>query len=150
MEDQLFFPRLRRHAKWMFVFLALIFGFGFVLFGIGAGGRARRHPARLGWRSGDTPSVSEARKADENPNDAAAWRELATALQTQGDTDEAIQAVTRYADLKPKDAEALRELGGLYLVRVVPRWRRRSWPSTRQLRDRRGRSWAPQRPKAAR
>ena len=32
----MFFPRLRRHAKWMFLFLALALGLGFVLFGIGA------------------------------------------------------------------------------------------------------------------
>jgi len=34
----MFFPRLRRHAKWMFLFLALAFGLGFVGFGVGAGG----------------------------------------------------------------------------------------------------------------
>ena len=36
IEDTLFFTRLRRHAKWMFVFLALIFGLGFVVFGVGS------------------------------------------------------------------------------------------------------------------
>ena len=36
IEDTMFFPKLRRHAKWMFVFLALVFGVGFVVFGIGA------------------------------------------------------------------------------------------------------------------
>ena len=35
-EDEMFFVRLRRHAKWMFVFLALVFGLGFVIFGIGS------------------------------------------------------------------------------------------------------------------
>jgi len=35
-EDQLFFSRLRNHAKWVFVLLALVFGLGFVLFGIGS------------------------------------------------------------------------------------------------------------------
>jgi tetratricopeptide (TPR) repeat protein len=117
-EDQLFFARLRRHAKWMFVFLALVFAFGFVLFGIGAGGTGLGDILRgTGGGGGDTPSVSEARKAtEENPKDAAAWRELSTALQTQGDSDEAIQALTQYVDLRPKDTEALRELGGLYLA----------------------------------
>jgi Tfp pilus assembly protein PilF len=117
-EDQLFFARLRRHAKWMFVFLAVVFAFGFVLFGIGAGGTGLGDILRgSGGGGGDTPSVSEARKAtEENPKDAAAWRELSTALQTQGDTDEAIQALRQYVDLRPKDTEALRELGGLYLA----------------------------------
>ena len=36
-EDQLFFARLRRHAKWVFVFLALVFALSFVLFGVGSG-----------------------------------------------------------------------------------------------------------------
>ena len=34
----MFFPRLRRQAKWMFVFLALVFGVGFVAFGVGGTG----------------------------------------------------------------------------------------------------------------
>src|SRR5919197_941364 len=36
-EDQLFFARLRRHTKWMFVLLALVFAVGFVAFGVGSG-----------------------------------------------------------------------------------------------------------------
>jgi Flp pilus assembly protein TadD len=102
----------------MFVFLALVFGFGFVLFGIGAGGTGLGDILRgNGGGGGDSPSVSSARKAtEENPKDAAAWRELSTALQTEGNTDEAIDALSRYVDLRPKDAEALRELGGLYLA----------------------------------
>jgi tetratricopeptide (TPR) repeat protein len=116
-EDQLFFARLRRHAKWMFVFLALVFGFGFVLFGIGAGGTGLGDVFRGTAGGDDTPSVSEARKeTEENPKNAAAWYDLSTALQTDGRTDEAIDALSRYVDLRPKDAEKLRELGGLYLA----------------------------------
>ena len=33
----MFFPRLRRQAKWVFVFLALVFAVGFVAFGVGSG-----------------------------------------------------------------------------------------------------------------
>ena len=53
IEDTMFFPRLRRHAKWMFVFLALVFGLGFVVFGVGAGGTGdRRHLPGLRRRLG--------------------------------------------------------------------------------------------------
>ena len=38
VEAAMFFPRLRRQAKWMFVFLVLVFGLGFVVFGVGSGG----------------------------------------------------------------------------------------------------------------
>ena len=34
-EDTMFFLRLRRQAKWMFVFLALVFGLGYVIFNVG-------------------------------------------------------------------------------------------------------------------
>src|ERR687886_2932292 len=37
-EDLMFFPRLRKRAKWIFALLALVFAIGFVAFGVGAGG----------------------------------------------------------------------------------------------------------------
>ena len=68
------------------------------------------------------PSVAEARKAtEENPNDPQAWRDLSTALQTQGATANAISALNRYVKLRPKDSDGLRELGALYLAQAVKR-----------------------------
>lgn len=118
IEDTMFFPRLRRHAKWMFVFLALVFGLGFVLFGVGAGGTGIGDIFRdAGTSSGQ--SVSDAREdAEERPNDAQAWRNLATALQTEGDTQGAILALDRAIRLRPKAADAYRELAGLHLTRA--------------------------------
>jgi len=117
IEDTMFFPRLRRHAKWMFVFLAVALGGGFVLFGVGAGGTGVGDILRGGGGSSGVPSISSARqKTEENPKDVAAWRELSTALQTDGQTDEAIAAQTQVVVLAPKDADALRELAGLYLA----------------------------------
>ena len=116
IEDTMFFPRLRRHAKWMFVFLAVALGGGFVLFGVGAGGTGVGDIFRGGGASG-APSISSAQKrTEENPKDVEAWRELSTALQTDGQTDEAIAAQKQVIVLAPKDADALRELAGLYLA----------------------------------
>ena len=87
IEDTMFFPRLRRHAKWMFVFLALVFGVGFVVFGIGAepGRQPRRPPPRRRRRHRRQLSVSDAREqVQKNPKNADAQRELATALQEDG------------------------------------------------------------------
>ena len=36
-EDELFFARLRHHAKWVYALLALVFVIGFVIFGVGSG-----------------------------------------------------------------------------------------------------------------
>ena len=116
----MFFPRLRRHAKWMFVFLALVFGLGFVIFGIGSDqGTGIGDLIRDQGVSSDIPSVEEARdRVTRNPNDAGAHRDLATALSAEARTDEAIVALSRYTALRPRDESALRELAGLYLSKA--------------------------------
>jgi tetratricopeptide (TPR) repeat protein len=117
IEDTMFFPRLRRHAKWMFVFLALVFAVGFVGFGVGAGGTGIGDILRNSGSSSGVPSVSEARKQTvERPSDPQAWRDLSTALQTEGQTEEAIRALRTYTGLKPGDIDGRRELAGLYLA----------------------------------
>ncbi len=120
IEDTMFFPKLRRHAKWMFVLLALVFGLGFVVFGVGAGGIGVGDVFRGGGGASgsDTPSVKEARaKIAANKQNAQAYRDLATALQTSGNGDESIEPLEQYTALKPKDTDALRELAGLYLAK---------------------------------
>jgi Flp pilus assembly protein TadD len=120
----MFFPRLRRHAKWMFVFLALVFGVGFVAFGIGASGTGIGDLFRDSGGGTEAPSVSEARKAtEENPKDAEAWRDLSIALQTEGETTQAISALETYLGLRPRDVNVLRELGGLYLAQGASKQR---------------------------
>jgi len=115
----MFFPRLRRHAKWMFLFLALAFGLGFVGFGVGAGGIGVGDIFRGTAGGSGVPSISEAEKRiSENPRDAQAFRDLATAHQAEANTDEAIEALKGFVALRPKNADALRELAGLYLAQA--------------------------------
>jgi tetratricopeptide (TPR) repeat protein len=125
IEDTMFFPKLRRHAKWMFVFLALVFGLGFVIFGIGSDqGTGVGDLFRDGGGGTGGISVSDAReRVQANPRDAEAKRQLATALQTEGQTDEAILVLGDYVTLRPKDEDALSELAGLYLTKGTARQR---------------------------
>ncbi|MDQ3865259.1 MAG: hypothetical protein M3304_00305 [Actinomycetota bacterium] len=114
----MFFPRLRRRAKWVFAFLALAFAIGFVGFGVGAGGSGigdyvsdlfHRQPGS------DTPSLDDAReRVRENPGDADAQRDLANALQAEQRTDEALAAWEAYTRLRPRDVEGLESLAVLY------------------------------------
>jgi Flp pilus assembly protein TadD len=121
IEDTMFFPRLRRHAKWMFVLLALFFGLGFVLFGVGAGGVGVGDVFRGSGGTG-VESVNDAReKAEDHPKDPTAWRDLATALQTEGETEEAIAALNTAIELAPKNGSAYRELAGLHLTLAAKR-----------------------------
>ena len=105
----------------MFVFLALVFAVGFVGFGIGANQNASIGDLLRGG-GGTTDgsiSVSDAREqVEKSPKSAQAQRNLATALQEDGQTDEAIVVLNRYLALRPKDKEALQELAGLHLGRA--------------------------------
>lgn len=124
IEDTMFFPRLRRHAKWMFVFLAVALGGGFVLFGVGAGGTGVGDIFRGSGGTSGVPSVSNAqKKTEQNPTDVEAWRDLSTALQTDGRTEGAIDAQKQVVVLAPKDSDALRELAGLYLAQSTEKQR---------------------------
>ncbi len=123
IEDQLFFNRLRRRAKWVFLLLAIVFAGGFVFFGVGAGGSGigdyfsdlfNRQPQAGG------ESVEDAReRVAKNPEDASARLALADALQREGQTSEAIRALERYTALRPKDTDALERLAALYDTRAL-------------------------------
>jgi tetratricopeptide (TPR) repeat protein len=106
----------------MFVFLALVFALGFVVFGVGSDqgtGIGDLFRDGGGATSGGV-SISEARdQVKKNPKSAKAQRNLATALQEDGQTDEAIVVLNRYLELQPKDKEGLQELAGLHLGRAT-------------------------------
>jgi tetratricopeptide (TPR) repeat protein len=118
IEDTMFFPRLRRQAKWMFLFLAVVFALGFVGFGVGAGGIGLGNILQGSGDSG-VPSISAAEeRIVENPQDAAAFRDLATAHEAEGNTDEAIAALESFVQLRPRNIDGLRELAALYLAKA--------------------------------
>jgi tetratricopeptide (TPR) repeat protein len=119
----MFFPKLRRRAKWVFLLLAIAFGGGFLIFGVGAGGSGiGDYVADLLNRpvSSAGPSLEDAREAAaERPNDPEARLDLASAAQREGQVDEAIGAYERYRTLQPRDEDALRSLAALYGQQVA-------------------------------
>ena len=77
----------------MFLFLALAFGLGFVGFGVGAGGVGVGDVFRDAAGGSGVPSISDSeQKVLDNPKDAQAFRDLATAYQAEGDIDQAVEA----------------------------------------------------------
>jgi len=118
----MFFPRLRRQAKWMFVFLAIIFGLGYVIFNVGGsipGTGLGDVLQGLSQDSGSGPSVDEAQdKIKDRPNDPVGYQELSTALQREGRNAEAVQPLERYVQLRPADRDALRQLGSLHMAQA--------------------------------
>jgi cytochrome c-type biogenesis protein CcmH/NrfG len=119
-EQTMFFMRLRRSTKPVFIFLALVFALSFVFLGVGSGssgiGDLLRGNFDLFGSGSSSTSVSGAQKRiKKNPRDAAAYRDLARAYQVKGDTAKAIDALNTYTRLRPKDTTALTELAGTYL-----------------------------------
>jgi tetratricopeptide (TPR) repeat protein len=119
----MFFPKLRRRAKWVFLFLAIAFAGSFVFFGVGAGGSGIgdylsdlfNRPVASG-----TPSLDDAQEAvAENPNDPQAQLDLASAAQAEGDIELAVAALERYREMRPREVEAMRTLTALYARQVA-------------------------------
>jgi tetratricopeptide (TPR) repeat protein len=119
----MFFPKLRRRAKWVFLFLAIAFGGSFIFFGVGAGGSGiGDYLSDLFNRpvSSDTPSLDGAQEAvAERPDDPEAQLDLARAAQAEGELDLAISAFEEYRTMRPEDAEALRTLAALYGTQIA-------------------------------
>lgn len=110
----MFFPRLRRQAKWMFVFLALAFGIGFVAFGIGgAGGSGISDLFQRADGGTGGPSVSDAQGKIEDGN-LAAYKDLSEAYRTENRPDDAIAAGESYLEARPKDFDFMRTLASDY------------------------------------
>jgi tetratricopeptide (TPR) repeat protein len=116
--QQLFFSRLRRRAKFMYFLLAILFAITFAFLGVGSGtGGLDQLFANLNiFGGGGGTSVSKALKeVKQHPSDPKSFRDLATAYEGKGDTASAIVALGEYTALAPKDAAALNELGSLQL-----------------------------------
>ena len=121
-EDQLFFSRLRVHAKWMFVFLAFVFAAGFVFFGVGSGSTGISDALQnfFNRSSSSGSSASSLRnKAEAHPKQAQLWHNLAVKLEADNKLDDAIVALKRYTALRPKDENVLEELASIYLRRAT-------------------------------
>src|SRR6266699_1393548 len=122
IEQTMFFPRLRRQAKWVFLLLAVIFAGGFVFFGVGSGSTGLGDLLRgnfniFGSNSGSTNSSavkSALKKTQAHPKDPNAWNDLATAYQTDGKLTESNAALEHVLKLKPNDIGALQRVAGFY------------------------------------
>ena len=82
----------------MFVLLAIAFALGFVLFGVGSGSTGisdiLQNALHFGSRGGTSISKLE-NKTVKHPQDAKAWRDLATAYEQKQRTQDAVNALER-------------------------------------------------------
>jgi tetratricopeptide (TPR) repeat protein len=122
VEQTMFFPRLRRQAKWVFLLLAVVFAGGFVFFGVGSGSTGLGDLLRgnfniFGSNGGSTNSSavkSALKQTQAHPQDPNAWNALATAYQTDGKTTQANTALEHLLKLRPNDTNALQQVASFY------------------------------------
>jgi tetratricopeptide (TPR) repeat protein len=112
--QQLFFVRMRRSAKPMYLVLAVLFAVTFAFLGVGSGTSGLEGLFNnLNIFHHGTSVASAQKQTQKHPNDPKAWRNLATVYEGKGDTANAIGALQQYTTLSPKDAAAYNELAGL-------------------------------------
>lgn len=120
-EDQLFFARLRRHTKWMFVLLALVFAVGFVAFGVGSGstgvgGIGDIFNSVFGKSASgiDSRINDDQKKLARNPGDVQSAIDLSTLYQQRQENSKAIAVLKATAQHKPKNLDLLNAIAGIY------------------------------------
>ena len=120
-QDEMFFMRLRNHAKWVFVLLASVFVFSFTVAGVGSGstgigdlfgsvslfggGTSSSNPVKAAQKQLDKAGKDTAKRA-------VALRALADAQARKSLTADAEATYVRYLALRPNDAVA-RQPGGV-------------------------------------
>lgn len=113
--QDLFFTKLRKRAKYVYVLLAVLFAVTFAFLGVGSGqGGLDQLFQGLNIFHRSSNPVSKAQKyIRDHPNDPKGLRQLATAYEGKGDVANAIGTLEQYTTSKPKDAKAWQELAGL-------------------------------------
>jgi len=119
--QQLFFTRMRTHAKFAYFFLAVIFALTFAFVGVGTGSSGLQDLlTNLNLFHSSGTSVSSAQhEIQKHPNVAKGYRDLATAYEGKGDTASAVTALQQYLAIRTKDTKALGELAGLQLQQAA-------------------------------
>jgi len=118
-EQTMFFPRLRRQAKWVFVFLALVFAVGFVAFGVGSGSSGISDILRGNFFGGGGTSTSSLVKEKQkaiarNPENISAYLDLAGLYQQDQDETKALATLSKAEQVAPKNFDVLNRIAGIY------------------------------------
>jgi tetratricopeptide (TPR) repeat protein len=108
------FEKIRRTQKPVFLFLALVFGLGFVLLGVGSGAGGV-NPLDVFGNNATGDSIDDLNgQVKDHPDDADAWLDLARAYAADGQFDPALGAYRTYIGLRPKDSDEIVTTATLY------------------------------------
>jgi hypothetical protein len=122
-EEQLFFSRLRRHAKVMYVLLAVVFAAGFVVLGVGSGstgiGDILQGKLFGGGGSSTSSQIGSKQKAiARSPKDVSLYLDLAGLYQADQKESQALTTLRRAEKIAPKNVDILNRLALIYSSRA--------------------------------
>ena len=123
-EDQLFFSRLRRHAKVIYVLLAVVFAGGFVFLGVGSGSTGIGDLLQghlFGSSSSSTSSqISDKQKAiRQHPGDVNLYLDLAGLYQTDNKESQALTTLQNAQKVAPKNVDIMNQIAGIYSAQAA-------------------------------
>lgn len=108
--------KLRRHAKWAYVLLAILFAATFAAVGVGSGSNGLSQLFSGLFGGGGSGTSIQSAQAEIKKHPAKGYHDLAQAYEAKGDVAGAISALQSYVGLKPKNATAWSELGSEQLT----------------------------------
>jgi tetratricopeptide (TPR) repeat protein len=118
-EEELFFSRLRRHTKWVYILLAVVFAAGFVVLGVGSGSTGIGDVLSNLFKGNTGSSLSSQIKDDQkkiaaHPKDTAIYLDLANLYQQKQDQAAATATLQSALKANPKDLDVLSRLASIY------------------------------------
>jgi len=118
-EEQLFFSRLRRHAKVMYVLLAVVFAAGFVVLGVGSGstgiGDILQGKLFGGGGSSTSSQIGSKQKAiARSPKDVSLYLDLAGLYQADQKESQALTTLRKAEKVAPKNVDILNRIALIY------------------------------------
>ena len=122
-EEQLFFSRLRRHAKVMYVLLAIVFAAGFVVLGVGSGstgiGDILQGKLFGGGGSSTSSQIGSKQKAiARSPKDVSLYLDLAGLYQADQKESQALTTLRKAEKVAPKNVDILNRIALIYSSRA--------------------------------
>ncbi|HEV8098272.1 MAG TPA: hypothetical protein VGP56_03935 [Gaiellaceae bacterium] len=118
-EEQLFFSRLRRHAKIVYVLLALVFVFSFVLLGVGSGsnGISDALQSFFGQNTGSSigSQIHDKQQAvARSPKNVSLYLDLAGLYQTDNQEAKALATLRQARKVAPNNLDVINRIASVY------------------------------------
>jgi tetratricopeptide (TPR) repeat protein len=124
-EEQLFFSRLRRHAKIMYVLLAIVFAAGFVVLGVGSGstGIGDLLQGKLFGGSGGSSTSSQIHDKQKaiarSPKNVSLYLDLAGLYQGEQTESQALATLTKAQKVAPRNVDVLHRIASISRARAA-------------------------------